>query len=382
MSDLQIGLIIAGAVLIIGIYCLTKIQERKIQKKEEDLYRMNQQDALMDTPAAMIFDDKIMDNDLLDNDDLPDPLLALQRQEKTKISFSDINRSIMTEPRIEQSDDSGFAMPDNLNPKFDYICGIVAEVPIAGQDILDSIAELNAAKPVQWVGVESGAIDWQVISKNKRYQYLCIGLQLADRKGAITEPELDQFLTFITEFSEQSDAELDIPDTDHVIERAQTVDDFCADVDIQIAIHIVANTAQAFTGTKIRALAEASGCVLNDDAKFYRVDMATANKLFVLYNLGDEPFAAANMKNFQTHGLRLMMDLPLVADGVLVFNQMLLFARQLAQTLDGRLVDVNEQPLTDAMIDKIRRQIVVYQGKMREYGVSPGSHLAARLFSE
>jgi FtsZ-interacting cell division protein ZipA len=187
-------------------------------------------------------------------------------------------------------------------------------------------------------------------------------------------------LDFVQDFADQVDASVDIPLSEHVIERAQALDAFCAEVDIQIGINIVADTEKRFAGTKIRALAEASGCVLADDGCFYRVDITTANRLFVLYNLDDQLFRVSDIKTLQTQALGLMMDLPVTADGILVFNQMLLFARQLSQTLHGRLLDVNEQVLTDRMIDKIRRQIVVYQGNMREYGIAPGSPLATRLF--
>ena len=378
MTDLQIGLVVAGVLVIIGIYLLTKIQERKIQKKEEALYRLNQHDALMDAPNVTLDELSLTQaqfSDSLGEDNVP----VFSDSQFTKTA-SKTENAVQTKGRGDNDQAPQLAMPDALNPQFDYICGLVANEPIDGGRIQQMMQTLSLSKPVQWVGVQAGSLEWQPIAANGQYQYVCIGLQLADRKGALSQDELDDFLTFVQGFADQADAVVDIPDTCHVIERAQSLDAFCAEVDVQIGIHIVANSPQHFAGTKIRSLAEASGCVLNDDGCFDRMDMATATKLFVLYNLGDQLFMLPDMKNLQTPALGLMMDLPLAADGVLVFNQMLLFAKQLSQTLNGRLVDVNEQPLTDKMIDKIRKQIVIYQGNMRKRGISPGSSLTARLF--
>ena len=379
MTNLQIGIIIAGVLLIVAIYCLTKIQERKIQKREKALYQQDAHDALMDTPPVVFWDTAVdqQENEFsLADDEIP---IFTESQLRYDASIADDLGVSALRSAIENKEPE-LAMPDELTPQFDYICGIVANTPVDGQTILEAMSELTLSKPVQWVGVSVGSLSWAEIDARKHYQYLCIGLQLADRKGALTAEELEVFLDFIQDFAYQVDALADIPNTDHLIERARAVDAFCAEVDIQIGVNVLSDTEKHFVGARIQSLAEASGCILADDGSFHRVDLTTANRLFILYNLDDQPFDLASIKALKTEAVGLIMDLPLVTDGVLVFNQMLLFARQLSETLGGRLVDVNQQPLTNTMIDKIRKQIVVYHSKMRQHGVTPGSRLAARLF--
>ena len=444
MNELQIALIVVGVLLIVGIYGLTKIQEKRIQKKEEALYRTHQQDALMDVPYGRSSDDDDDDEEeavaynrlLSDNraeplfsgadksgglvdDAFGEPVFSFtskddeddEQDKRVYTSFTTVmlppatedsgnNEELSFEAELldngEEEDDftvshdqqtvmsdhqgEGFDLPTSLDPRFDYICGIVAQEPIKGQQVLDAMEKMNVSKPVQWVGVTTGSGEWRAIEKGKAYRYLCIGLQLVDRRGPLSQADLDRFLTKLQEFSDKVGAQADIPKTDQVIPRAARIDDFCADVDVQIGINVVSATGKIFNGTKIRALSEASGCMLGDDGCFHRVDIATGKELFILYNLGDQLFTLSEIKNTQTHALGLIMDLPLVTDGLTVFNQMLLFARQLAQTLGGKLVDTNEQPLTDPKVEKIRKQVTQYQQQMKEEGIVPGAALAARLF--
>ena len=89
-------------------------------------------------------------------------------------------------------------------------------------------------------------------------------------------------------------------------------------------------------------------------------------------------FVAEEMRTLTTQGVTLMLDVPRVADGVRVFERMMAFAQQLAESLNGAVVDDNRSPFGEKAVGLIRAQIEQFQGQMDESGIAPGSPLAQR----
>lgn len=56
-----------------------------------------------------------------------------------------------------------------------------------------------------------------------------------------------------------------------LLDQAAEIDRFCAAVDLEIGVNLISR-GTPFSGTKIRALAEAAGMVLDDDGAFTRRD--------------------------------------------------------------------------------------------------------------
>jgi FtsZ-interacting cell division protein ZipA len=65
-----------------------------------------------------------------------------------------------------------------------------------------------------------------------------------------------------------------------------------------------------------------------------------------------------------------------------LFDKMAATAREIADTLGGKLQDQNRRPLTDKGIAVIHHQIEDIEEKMRTFGIPPGSETALKLFSE
>ena len=127
---------------------------------------------------------------------------------------------------------------------------------------------------------------------------------------------------------------------------AVQLDRFCADVDIAIGINVVTREGSPFSGTKIRALAEAAGLKLEPDGVFYlRGDYG--DTLFTLDNHEPMPFVPEQMKTLSTSGITFLLDVPRVADALRAFDAMLAMARNFAAALGGTLVDDNRTALSD-----------------------------------
>lgn len=270
-----------------------------------------------------------------------------------------------------------------LSPAVDYIVSLETVDYIPAAQFLQSQHEnlRRLSKRVIWVGFNEATGEWDVLSDDSPVEYrrLRIGAQMADRQGAISDAELSIFHTAMRQLAEEFMAVADLPTRKSALEEAWALDRFCADVDIQIGINVVA-TSQAFAGTKIRALAEAAGMTLGSDGVFVRRD-DDGRVLYSLLNQGSTPFSVEAMKTVSCHGLTFLLDVPRVPNGDRVVNQMAELARRFAEALHGAVVDDNRHPLTETQLEPIRRQVAQYQGAMAGRGLVPGGPLSLRLFA-
>jgi FtsZ-interacting cell division protein ZipA len=213
-------------------------------------------------------------------------------------------------------------------------------------------------------------------------EYLNIAaiLQLADRSGPVSGPDLVVFCRQVQAVADELVAIAEFPERQSALARAAALDQFGADVDVLIGVNIITQDGEAFAATKVRAMAEAAGMKLRPDGAFHLFN-DEGEDLFSLANLDPAPFSAENIRQLSTHGVTFLFDVPRVADGVRVFNQMLMLARQMASSLGGQVVDDNRRPLSDAGIARIKQQLADIYVRMEEQEIKSGSARALRLFS-
>ena len=256
---------------------------------------------------------------------------------------------------------------------------------------------VHLVQQTKWCGVEAEQRKYQrqggerlfatgqwedVINGRDRAEYSVLygALQLADRTGALTTDQLIQFSGQVQQAAENLMAVAQMPERQVAMETAAKLDEFCAEVDILVGINVIALDQDTFAGTKIRALAEAGGFKLHEEGTYeYQDEHGVV--LYTLTNQESAPFQIQEMKYLTTHGLTMLFDVPRIPHGLRAFDHMILFARQLADSLKGMLVDDNLRPLTDDGIAKIKQQISLIYAKMDKHGIAAGSARAQRLFS-
>jgi hypothetical protein len=268
-----------------------------------------------------------------------------------------------------------------VSPAIDYVASFELVESVSGDQILCSQRELLArvGKPIGWAGYNDRTWEWERVVEEGSYRRLRVGLLLADRRGALGEADLLTFHGAMQNLAEELMAVADLPPRDSALNAAIALDQFCANVDIQVGLNVISQ-GPVFPGTKIRALAEAAGMVLDSSGRFVRCD-DDGHVLYTLANQESAGFSAESMKTMSTHGLVFILDVPCVSHGDRVFAQMLDLARRMADTLRGVLVDDNRRQLTEAMLDPFRRQIGQYQSQLAAKGLPAGGPLTLRLFS-
>ena len=425
MTELQFGLIGLGAVAVVGVVVYNTWQEYKQRKLAQQVLNIRHSDVLLD--GADSCSDGVV---YRESESQADPEPGLKFSSADVSPPLSIERPVMPVPvneRIEpvfrhdpepqgMAVESGTSVADAkpvplsepvsealparipedtkdmkdaaepfhlLSPVIDFVVAFEAVEPAPAYQILeaqrDALARIR--KPVHWIGYNESAREWEPIIDDgeSEYRRIRVGLQLVDRQGPVADGELSAFHLAMQDMADELMAMADMPPRQPALDAAIMLDEFCASVDIQIGINVISQ-GQVFPGTKLRALAEAAGMVIDGEGRFVRCD-DDGNVLYVLLNQEASGFSVESMKTMSTHGVTFLLDVPRVAHGERVFNQMVDLARRFADVLRGALVDDNRRPLSEGALEPIRRQVGQYQSMMAARSLHAGSPLTRRLFS-
>jgi hypothetical protein len=351
MSELQLGLLGIGVLVVVGVLIYNKLQEARLKRQAEEVFGSRHDDVLMDGRSGGTAPGR--------------PASPVERIEPT-----------LSAPPAERGEASAM-----LDPRIDFIATLETHKAVAGEAISTAIVDslANPAKAVSWECYNRQTASWELLAAAGEYDMLRVGLQLADRKGAASQQELTDFATMVQAVAEAIGASSTLAEPGAALQRAQQLDALCADVDVQIGLNLIAR-GSAFPGTRIRAFAEAHGFALERDGRFRRRD-ETGLELYTLCNTEAPAFSAEGMKALATRGMTLLFDVARVPGGIVAFDRFIEFACALAEALSAGMVDDNRQPLDQAALGRIRAQLQALYTSMEQQGIPAGSPLALRLFS-
>lgn len=393
LSELQISLIAIGMVVVMGVVLFNWMQQRRYRRGAEEAFGREHEDVLLRTAASVEKDERVepqLGRELLDEfamePDTESPRVAELAEPETKPSSPPVLDTPIT--RIEQQPsfvNRVSTSVDNITDAVDYVVGIESGTLIADSNLTKLLQrKFDFGKPVRWMGRRSPEAFWEEITietNNKSgYRNLLGRLQLADRAGPVSEVSLSEFRDMTENFAAHVKATANCPDIQEAYARAVLLDEFCTQVDVMVGINIISKDTGAFTGAKIRVLAEASGFKLGAEGVFHYRDENNVI-LFSLGNYEPSPFLPTSMRMLITHGITFLLDVPRVANGETVFGQMVHLAEVFTDELDGIMVDDNRLPLSDSGIRKIRQQLGAIQSLMLARNISPGGETALRLFA-
>ena len=393
MTELQLGLIGLGATAVVGVFAYNKWQEYRHRKLAEAVLKPRHDDVLMDD--APMTDAPAVRNEPALRAAAPvaaperrEPVLADGPSPEASGGPESVEPAFRSSPVADDDDDipelpAGSVPGSLLDPRLEFIVAMELVDPVPAAQIIHSQHEAlqRVSKPVHWVAFNERNREWERILPNSEapVRRLRIGLQLVDRMGPVSDADLANFTGAMHALADELLAVADMP-ASRLLDQAAEIDRFCAAVDLEIGVNLVSR-GTPFSGTKIRALAEAAGMVLGDDGSFTRRDDFGRTQ-FTLQNFETTRFSADSIRNVTTHGLTFVLDVPRVDHGERVFQQMVELAKRFAETLQGTLVDDNRQPLNDVQLDHIRREFIGKpQATMASYGLPAGSAQALRLFS-
>ena len=410
MSSLQLALLIAGVLLVVGVIVYNRWQERRARERL-GMTRVGDRNA----PPAPRTEPTLRrtDDDRDEALEGAEPVAVTPAVPGTYVAHDPAFRPPMDEVVTLPDEDREQApvAPDDVPPDDASApaqggaarrrAGIPAQLSPAAPDAdIETIATLQPArpvaasalaaglharlgKPVRWYGRREPRGPWQRISTDSRGEYgeFAACMLLADRNGPASVGQLQAFRKLVGDIAASLPGASNGSPPDEEARRAEALDRLCADLDMQIGLTVRKAPPAIIAGTRLRGVAEASGFRLAPTGRFEYVQDDTGAVLFTLQNITDEAFTPDSLRSGATPGVIFLLDVPRVADPAKAFDQMKMAAKRMAQTVGGEVVDDNGRPLNDAGLAKIRDEIVAAEAALRNYNIEPGSPRALKLFA-
>jgi len=412
MNDLQMSLIAAGGVFVVGIISYNKWQEYKARKSVERAFASNHDDVLMKTgaaPAAPVEPGAVERHEPVLDANVDEPYAELAGSDA--LAEPVVREPAATSPVAPEGVAVGGAAPgapvsgagagtaaaaasleplaglpgakpdtppaqlaENLvDPLIDCLIPLNVEGAARGEKILPALLKLRRVgnKPVHFVGLAVNG-DWEPIMHGGVYTKLQAGVQLATRTTALNELEYSEMVTRLRAVADEIQAEPEVPDMIEVMSEAKNLHRFVAGHDAQLGVNLASKGAPWAMSTLIGAL-ENQGFDVRPDGRFAMPD-GEGGVLFTLstnVNLGADT----------TSRLTLLLDVPCVAPAKDGFGKMVACAKSLELRLDAAIVDDFDQPLLDEALSEIAGQVGEFYQEMEAADIPAGSTRALRLFS-
>jgi FtsZ-interacting cell division protein ZipA len=426
MSNLQIGLAIAGGVVLAAVVAHSTWTSRKNKPRQADPVDQetltesgSTSSASFDGPLEPAFESTpgyprsnpdtptvSLQQTSLSHDPVNDMALAMM-QEATMHAQREPNAADLAriaadkakaaeraaEEKRAQATQSAraIAAPDlipvekrlSLDALIDVIAAIEIEHPISGEA---TIAAMPATRRVgnklfilEALHTETGL--WEQPRNGQRYSAFQAGVQLANRMGALNEIEFSEFVLKIQHFSDTVNGAPEFPDMLDEVARARELDNFASAHDAQLSFTIKA-VKTAWSPGYVQQNAARLGFVAGV-IPGRMVVPAPAVGLPPILGLTFDAQAAMSEDPAQSAiwELTLSLDVPQVDRQEEPFARMVHTADELARVMDGAVTDDNGQALSQAAIASISKDLQALYDTLDARDLSAGSVQARRLFS-
>jgi hypothetical protein len=255
--------------------------------------------------------------------------------------------------------------PPLLDERIDFIAELEFTDPLLGSHLVMELEKIASARIIGCDGFNSSMQDWEALDRDAVYEKARIGIQLSDRGGPLRIDELEYFQKWVGELAAQLGALIDWAGMQSPLTRAAELDAFCAEVDVQIGVNLVAGGPLA--DTKVRGLAEAHGFKRDGDGVFRRRN--------------EEGLELLALRISAPTAVSFIYDVPRVPRDAAAFGLMMHCARTIAKGLDAKIVDDNGRPLDDTMQTRIQSSIAGIHARMDAASMPAGGALAQRVFA-
>ena len=438
MSTLQIGLAIAGGVVLAGVvahstWTSRKNKPRQAQPQPQDPVDSNTaattapandraQEPSFDAPAANTYPSPVYErasdtHASAFTEPTLDPVSDMARtmmQEATlhaqrvpdeaelaRTAKAQANTASLASPAAQQSRPNlepmidkvmdGGAAPAMLQPEkrpnldglIDLIAAIDIDHPVSGEAAMAALPATRRVGSklfsVEGLNAETGV--WEVPRSGQRYSTFQTGVQLANRTGALNEIEFSEFVLKTQAFADGINGAPEFPDMLEVVARARELDGFASAHDAQLSFTLKAVKA-AWSPGYVQQNAARLGFVPGVIPGRMVVPAATAGLPPILGLVFDTQAAMSeDPAQSAIREITLSLDVPQVDRAEEPFARMIQTALELAREMDGAVTDDNGQPLSEPAVGAIARDLMALYNTLDARDLSAGSPQARRLFS-
>lgn len=284
--------------------------------------------------------------------------------------------------------DSGFALPvpekkPTLDALIDVIAPIALDGPVSGDAVLAAMPPTRrvGSKPFTIEGQAEGHLRWEFPVAGQRYLQLQAGIQLANRSGALNDIEFSEFVMKTQTFCDALGGTPDFPEMRQEVNRGRELDQFAGDHDAQLGFVLRARRA-AWSPSYIQQMAAKLGFVPGSIAGRMVVPASAAGLPPVLSLSFDAQAALAeDPTQSALREVTLSLDVAQVDRSERAFERMREAALSLARDMDGVVTDDDGLTLPTEAMDVIASELDRLYDTLAQRELAAGSALARRLFS-
>ncbi|AEC20278.1 membrane protein [Pusillimonas sp. T7-7] len=340
MSDLQIGLIILGIVLILVVLIFNWWQDRQVRQKMQEHFPEREHDPLMSGGQT-----------------------AAGRREP---GFG------LREPEEEQEGDDTV----EVDPTTEVVIDIAFAQAVPSASLHTAIQSLvkPGSKAIRIFAEREGGGHRARLRPNEAYVSMQMAVLLANRSGALTDIEWSQLWTAAQGLAERFDGVIEAPEQTQVLARAVELDQLCAALDAQVGLILRLHD--------VLTVAEISGVLKEVGFLPY------GRQLAWMSDTGLPRFTAmldgAPALDAQSSGVSrvdLVLDLPNSPADEQAFSRMASVGRDLSRRLKAELLDDQGHAVSDTADQAIDEQLLELYGRLGQAGFEAGTERTVRVFS-
>lgn len=347
MSTFQIGIAVAGGLVLAGVVGYNTWTSRKNAPRQADIPQVE--------PSGL---------------------------EQVEPGFSD--------PQVEEAVPEMALPTPSKKPSLDALIDVIASLGLdPAAPVVSGEAAIAALPATRRAGTKAFAVEglnsltqqWEAPQAGQRYTSFQAGVQLANRTGALNEIEYSEFVVKTQAFADVVGATPDFPEMRDEVARARELDQFASGHDAQLGFTIRARNASWSPGY-VHQNAARLGFVAGAIAGRMVLPAASEGMPPVLV-LGFDSQAALAEDPAQSaiREISLHLDVAQAERSEQPFERMRDAAFSLAESMDGVVTDDNGQPLALETMEVIGAELQTLYNTLEQRDLAAGSAVARRLFS-
>ncbi len=345
MSTLQIGLAIAGGVVLAAVVAHGAWSSRRNAPRQ----------ARADEP-------------------LPEPTDAVR------------------EPTLGEAQTEGpaFSLPTIAKrPMLDALIDVIASIELDEGDVVSGEAALAALPPTRRAGSKPFAVEgrnlatmvWEQPVPLQRYNSFQAGVQLANRSGALNEIEYSEFVVKTHAFADAVGGTPEFPEMLDEVARARELDQFASAHDAQLGFTLRALNASWSPGYVQQAAARLGFVAGVIPGRMVLPASVEGLPPVLVLSFDSQAALAEDPAQSAIREVALHLDVGQVDRAEQPFERMRQAAVELAKAMDGAVTDDLGQPLNNQSMDQISTELATLYDTLEQRDLAAGSVLARRLFS-
>jgi len=341
MNSLQISLLVAGGVTLLGVVLYNQwVSRRSAPRQAEDGTLAALEAGLDDAPVEPVLEDEFQN--------LPQP-------ERRPV----------------------------LDALIDVISTIEVDQPVSGDAALAALPSTRriGTKPFHVEGCSELSGEWEPLAPGRRYSVFQAGVQLANRMGPLNEIEFSEYVVKTHAFADAVGGTPSFSDMLDEVARARELDQFASAHDAQLGFTLVARAA-AWSPGYIQQHAARLGFVAGVIPGRMVLPSAVVGLPPVLSLTFDTQAAMADDPALTAvRECVLSLDVPQIPREDAPYARLQQAAQLLAEQMDGVITDGGNQPLGLEVMQQIGRDVEQLYDALDQRELSAGSPQARRLFS-